>query len=499
MRLLIVEDESIIRNGLMKHLPWEQLGIRQLKSAANAREALRIFDSFQPEIVLTDIIMPGLNGIDMCREMKKQYPDFQIIFLTGYVEKEYLKGAIDLQAVGYVEKPLDVHELQKVIRVAVEEVSKERIRKETILHRILMDREVAQDYMGTLPESRVCLVYMQKRADAALLRKILEKTDVFGRKNRGVMLYDYVSPRMIAILLGRTLDCPCKETSAPELYDLLKRESWSGGWFLAWGKEASGVEEIAESYSTAKDALKALSWMGWNQRAFYPQGASEYRRQNTDTSDIEQFRGFVEEMKPKEAMNWLDEFNSRLHGEQVALNYPVYHIMYELLQAIQQRNHYFRNDEREIEVGAAQEVVLEQAETLDELIFILKREVRKRFSADREEQKENQKSCFLIQKVTDYIRENYQDPELSIKVLADYVYLTPTYLSNLFKRHMNITIGQYLTDLRICEAKKKLRDPKYKMYQISELVGYKDPNYFAKIFKKKTGCTPSEYRERGER
>lgn len=94
------------------------------------------------------------------------------------------------------------------------------------------------------------------------------------------------------------------------------------------------------------------------------------------------------------------------------------------------------------------------------------------------------------------MKKDYRNPELSVKLLADRVYLTPTYLSSLFKKTTGVTIGQYLTELRLWEARKLLEDPKYKLYQISELSGYRDPNYFARIFKKKTGMTPSEYRER---
>jgi YesN/AraC family two-component response regulator len=105
------------------------------------------------------------------------------------------------------------------------------------------------------------------------------------------------------------------------------------------------------------------------------------------------------------------------------------------------------------------------------------------------------KGCYTINKVVDYIRINYSDVDLSIKTLADYVYLTPTYLSGLFKKNMGITIGQYIVDVRIANAKVYLKDPGLKFYQISVMVGYEDANYFAKIFKKKTGMTLTEYKE----
>ncbi len=106
-----------------------------------------------------------------------------------------------------------------------------------------------------------------------------------------------------------------------------------------------------------------------------------------------------------------------------------------------------------------------------------------------------QKCTYVVKKVMDYIWENYADSSLSIKILADHVYLTPTYLSNVFKRSAGLTIGQYMVDVRIDKAKRLMRDPQLKFYQVASMVGYMDANYFAKIFKKKTNMTPSEYKE----
>ncbi len=108
---------------------------------------------------------------------------------------------------------------------------------------------------------------------------------------------------------------------------------------------------------------------------------------------------------------------------------------------------------------------------------------------------EAQKSTYVVKRVMDYIWENYSDSSLSIKMLADHVYLTPTYLSNVFKKSAGLTIGQYMVDVRIDKAKRLMKEPQLKFYQVASMVGYEDANYFAKIFKKKTNMTPSEYKE----
>lgn len=113
------------------------------------------------------------------------------------------------------------------------------------------------------------------------------------------------------------------------------------------------------------------------------------------------------------------------------------------------------------------------------------------FGHDHEEVNTNS----LIKKVMDYMNSHLSDKNMSIKLLADEVYLTPTYLSSLFKKTTGSTIGQYLTEIRMNKAQELLMDTGLKLYQIAEMVGFEDANYFAKTFKKKTGMLPSEYRE----
>ena len=109
---------------------------------------------------------------------------------------------------------------------------------------------------------------------------------------------------------------------------------------------------------------------------------------------------------------------------------------------------------------------------------------------------DEEKNSLAVQTVIRYIEDHYWEETLSLKVLAEQVYLTPQYLSSLFKSCTGVTLGTFMQDYRIEQAMRMLKDPAYRLYQISELVGYKDANYFTRVFKKKTGLTPMEYRNR---
>lgn len=119
MKLMVVEDEKVIRNGLLKHVPWQKLGVWEVQAAENGEKALELAETFHPDIVLSDIRMPGMSGIELCRTLREKYPEIEIIFSTGYADKEYLKAAIDLHAVGYVEKPVNANLLAENVKEAV--------------------------------------------------------------------------------------------------------------------------------------------------------------------------------------------------------------------------------------------------------------------------------------------------------------------------------------------------------------------------------------------
>lgn len=142
MNVIIIEDETVIRKGLEKHMPWKKLEIDQVKLAANAENALEICNEFAPDIIISDIRMPGMDGTILCRKLRKQFPESEIIFITGYEDKEYLKAAIDLHAVRYIEKPISTRELSEAVTEAVGRIRSAQMQKSMYLHSALLNDAV---------------------------------------------------------------------------------------------------------------------------------------------------------------------------------------------------------------------------------------------------------------------------------------------------------------------------------------------------------------------
>ncbi len=137
IRALIVEDETTIRSGLVRHLKWAELGVDEVRAAESAEEAFSILENYRPDLVLSDIRMPGMDGIQMATAIRERFPDTQIAFITGYTDKEYLQAAISIGVVGYVEKPVSLEELTKIVRKAVHYIQKIRHIQMATLHSLI--------------------------------------------------------------------------------------------------------------------------------------------------------------------------------------------------------------------------------------------------------------------------------------------------------------------------------------------------------------------------
>ena len=119
LNILIVDDEKKTRDGLVKHIPWNKLGNFTLYEAENGLQAIEKAKEIHPDIVISDIRMPKMDGIEFAKQLRELYPQCKIIFFSGYSDKEYLKSAISLKAISYIEKPMDIDEISAVIKETV--------------------------------------------------------------------------------------------------------------------------------------------------------------------------------------------------------------------------------------------------------------------------------------------------------------------------------------------------------------------------------------------
>lgn len=521
IKLLIVDDESAIRNGLMKHVDWDGLGVGMVQSAASAQEALASCEMFEPDIVLSDIRMRGMGGIEMCGILREKYPDCRIIFVSGYADKEYLKAAISLGAVDYIEKPVSPPLLSAAVRKAVEACRAARKKADAdatlensrallgpVVLRALALQNYPDDFEKTMRVSglfaqpraayRLCVLRAEKRMPnvSGILEAVQSALCSLPMAEDSAYDCTFLDDRTICVLLSGTA-----ETIGDGCAFLTALRAGIGGlcpqgirFFLSVGETVSDVMCLHKSYEDAVNARQELFFKGYGSAA---DGVCvpPYVPLHFDKASLNTFASAFVRRDEKETDAVLKQIYAALltqtkaNPEQIR---DVYYTLDYLMHAEFERRPATKEAPgNEAEAAAHSIGRMQGVETLENLNHLMRERAHRLIDMWHKEEDH----CSAVLQVMRLMRSQYGDKNLSVKSLAESVYLTPTYLSGLFKKRTGKTIGQFLTEIRIEHSMELLMDKQLKLYHIAEMVGYEDPNYYAKIFKRHVGVTPSEYRE----
>ncbi|CAI6059368.1 response regulator [Cohnella sp. JJ-181] len=519
VKLIIVDDEKSTREGLVQYIPWESLGVSQVESAGSGLEALQAAERLHPDIVVSDIRMPGMNGIEFATRVRGMLPDCKIIFLSGYADKEYLKAAIQLRAVHYLEKPINRTELKRVVREAVDAAVMERTAKEE--SDALLQEKLALDLIGERsananPAPQLKHAFGDLPPGGSFITGIL-RVDI--RKDRELIverhyrapireaiaeafaspLYrsisGFIDNRHIVIhfygkgITGRSI----QPAAFARLKDRIEQASGASvELFLAVGRRADGAAEVRESYRTAELALQEQFFAGPDRMAIYEDKADERDDFRLDSALLQPFLAGLHAGDKDKAQQELARLHDEIKRRPGLPVRQVRELFYDMLLAL----HAFAERYNIMTIEAHEQASLRDAfMQLPHLAAILK-DLSGRVDAVMSRVLAKSSNGQHVFAITQHIHEHYGDERLSINRMAERLYLTPTYLCRIFKERTGQTINSYITDVRIEQAKTLLRDRRVKLSEISRRVGYQSANHFTKIFKKTTGMNPSEFRER---
>jgi Response regulator containing CheY-like receiver domain and AraC-type DNA-binding domain len=516
IQLIIVDDESATRNGLLQHIDWKMLGVDMVQTAKNAQEALALCEHFRPDIILSDIRMRGMDGVKMCRILHERYPETQIIFISGFSDKAYLKAAISLRAVDYVEKPIHKQTLEATIKKAISYLSSSRAkrRKDAVVQdKGYLERELLLSLI--YPKTRVDERIKENIKDTWIFRKetagmrvgLLTTTEpvtnidwfrtavatAIAEQNTDIQTHlEFMDNHTLLIVLYCTKETQKKLNGTPKNWQRLVENGMEGNrLFLALGNTVAAPQELADSFISAQKAQKSLFCRGyghvqtepWVGKRIYVDPAV-----NTDFADA-LFSGSRDGAK-----DIILSIERLLLESNAAKSSYVHNVYFSLLNRIyaQYTRMAFQSKTSDSEEKEKAYSKIEEVATVHELTAFMQAQIDAFFTWTDEEENNNSAVSHVIR----IIHQNFGDKSLSGKKIADEVYLTPTYLSALFKRKTGKTMSEYIVQVRIEQAKELLWDKSLKLYHVAEKVGYEDSNYFAKIFKKVTGVSPSEYKER---
>lgn len=527
MKLLIVDDESITREGIIEKLPWSNLGIDQIKQADDGINGLEMVKSFTPDIILTDVRMPRMDGIQMAFEVKKQYPNCIIVFMSGYSDKEYLLSAIELKAVSYVEKPIRIHELKGAIENAIAHYEKTIDWKKTesiadtykkigipllkselallILNRgfsLKQVEDLSKDAFITLPNEglfHTIVVKYDLASDSSGISFSELKTSVLNilDKTCSECGINYISclkdhTYIIIHLYGASCDKHLfTEDKLSRVYNSVVRSMERAyKYFICPGGTTQGITNAYQSYDKAMSNMKMVFFDGYNKICSTDEANSlEF---DFNSRPIEHFVELVEQNKWNQVIFYVKSLTSELKLYKSTPVNTIKCFYISILHELYGYSKYNRIDVfQDFENETSIREILSGFETLSEIAeFII--EKIKLFLKNTEPIGVDSN----ITRIYKYIQEHYNDDNLSINRISEYTHFAPTYVCSLFKEKTGKTLNQFITEYRIEKSKELLQDTTLNVTDIGFLVGLGKAGYFTKLFKKATGVTPSEYRER---
>lgn len=510
--LLIVDDELRTREGLASLIEKSGLPLTIVGKASNGIEGLTSASRYHPDIIITDVRMPRMNGIELVTEIRKFDSDCQIIFLSGYSDKEYLKSAITLKAVDYVEKPILREELiqalQSAIQAAKQKAEERKLyanQKNSLTEKAALDlttfhiTNVQLDTLSTLePEfsaspcffTLICQVKYRECQENSNFMEV--SNQIHGVLSQFSRIMVKKEDHLFLIHLGTS----SADSEAVFLFASQLQNSLSGiaDSFIAIGSAASSLSELASSYFDAIVCLKKLFFLGYNRICSYQSSDAvmqlhyQFDESLLDTFDTALKNADFATVSKICSSLFTDMHKTCYKFECNHLRNTYYQFLTHLSRIAQERqiSNLFLNDMNYIwETIAVKDTIFELQDYLTQKLFLYQEEVTN-----------GNASSSPVHRIYQYIENHYSDKNLTVNRLADDLHFTPAYLCQIFKAQSGTTINSYLNSFRINKSKELLKEREGKLYEISLRVGYRNPDHFTKQFKKYVGITPSEYREK---
>lgn len=539
IKVFLVEDEMVIRRGIKNSIDWEKEGYIFCGEASDGELAYPMIIKEKPDILITDIRMPFMDGLELCKLVKKELPNIKILILSGYDEFDYAKEAIRLGVTEYLLKPISSGKLLEALNGVSESIRREKEDKDLVRKYMEEMREntehekqkffeqmiagnlsmadaleTGKKYEMNLSAGMYNLLLFrftlgeENRKSGELLgeaeyaiEKLTERLEYVFEFQRGVEGWAF----LLMADNEEQMSERVKELSK-DLEEIMKNYS-TIAYFGGIGQPVARLRELEESFREAERALAARFTMELNRII----SVEDIRMaQNVDTLDdieitsfgeIEKTRTMLEKFLNNGAEDEIDEFvdvyinelpeenlKSVLMRQYIIMD--AYIVMMSFCEKIEGIEGEMQAQSEELKNSMKTIQTLEEIKNYIRMLLKKIIGVRDTISGRRYSD--------IIEIAKDQIRKTYMSDEISLNTIAAEVGMSPSYFSSIFSKEMGKTFVEYLTEIRMDRAKELLMCSSMKTSEIGYEVGYKDPHYFSYIFKKTQNCTPKEFRVRGK-
>jgi two-component system response regulator YesN len=526
-RVLLADDEEEIRVGISRKIDWNSLGFVLVGEAENGAEALELAEQLAPDVVLTDIKMPFMDGLELCQRLKQCLPAAKLVVFSGFDDFEYARQAIGMNVSEYILKPINAPELTAVLQKLKGQLDEQRLERrdmETLRRRYEESLPVLREQFYTRwLDGRIRPDQIRDRAAryeielpdgiwaAALIQ--VDCLNEGGRAERDELLLLSVRAfvqahfaldcRAVKVVLYNDtvalLACMEAEDQVYLLLEELGRLCALSGSYLGMsltmgiGLPCAGLGDLHTSVEGAHAALEYRVLMGGGQVIYIgdlePDHPAQLSFEEADQRALSAAVKLGTEAQVEELVCGMLE-----RVQEARLSLSQCHLFF--LELVTSLIRLTRAGGVEMEEVFGPEfkgvVSITDFHSLEELGgWLNSRCLKLREVLGRQR---NDSAWRMVERAKGFIAEHYTESALSVETLCSHLHLSPTYFSTLFKRETGMSFIAYVTEIRMDRAAQLLRETDDKTYLIAEQTGYADPNYFSYVFKRHFGMTPSKFR-----
>lgn len=483
----VVDDERNIRESLLQYIDWTTIGVTSVIGAKNGMDALEKMEQHKPDIVLTDVKMPKLDGIGLAEQIRTLYPECIILFLSGFDDKEYLMSAIRLEAYQYIEKPVSIEDLTKHITNAV---NKKIAMQDKYLHNQLLE---------AFHENNLQL------ANEAILNEILS-TGVLPASYTAssYSIYCFYFPTDTSQQLQQYIHSLCnsiQDSGVCGMHEL------SYFFMLVPDSASSIIHDLIAKQSDTSDLTYSVTY-----EEHIPM-AADYSLLSSELKQFVTYLFFYNiQQQAFVSNNTLTAFDNAAKLLSDYTDAIAHRQLADVLASLE--NTYADILRHKYDIKDVKEFIANVYQILSKYYVSLSSRDKEAYPFFQAALSFNSMYCYLldiiqnlktssqpsttdsrIRQIIDYIENNYQNPQLSVGDIAKHLSLSDNYLSTLFKAQVGTSLNQYIIQYRIEYSKTLLSRTSEKIQDIAVQSGFSDTNYFSSVFKKMTAKTPLMYRK----
>lgn len=488
-KLYLLDDEPFILEGLKYIIDWEEHGFDVVGTSSNGEDGFNFIKNEDVDLIITDIMMPKMTGLELISNLKKINHNAKFIVLSAFQEFQYAKEAISMGAENYLTKPIDEDELiqtieevkKKIEKIKLEKVDTKIFKNDLILKLIcnknndeVLDRLKLEGV--NLNYKSLCVVIVEFAEGVNINNLILNHIDNLD--------YEYcvnLQNQILIIMDKESVNKDALRNLKDDLSSIINEQI-----YISRGKYVDSIDNLNCSYQSAKDiheyklVYPNISWI----REYKEKS---YNLENIDYIDFDHLKKLLLNKDNKESLNYIESIFSKLKNDE---NLTVKQIKTKSIEVFLNVYNYF-NDSKIIKgLDLYLEKVINSV-NLDQIQIELNNMIKHRQS--KLEETDDSISPIIL-KLLRNIEKNYSK-DLNLKEISETYNINSIYLGQLFQKETGILFSDYLNNFRVNKAKNLLVETSLKAAEIGELVGYANKNYFYRKFKDIVGITPSEWRK----